>query len=682
MDTPLYQGARPRLTTPQPLDIPDVALKENQQAVQRGAQALDAAIGQFTAIRDFGEDQRVEGLVDGTLADFDEEFTRRAALAPGTEDALYDENGRLHRGHLDNLVQDYSTRIGDIRTGYINSGSALRSETFLQKARQNLAVHAWRSAARRELQTSRQAYTDNLQAALGRSDYATARDINNRARQNQIISQNQYDYEDWKYGQLGRVEQFKTNLKENPAATAAQYEDGLYDDIAPDTRRDLEKVLQLALRQQVRQIPFTEEERKTLEKGGSIQPKFTRQPGDTEQMLQWREAKNNGLLSQHKADIDAAWQEDVYNAPVLKSEAEYRTWKNSLIKTWCDEKTGFGVNPAELTLAADERIATLLSLSSAKDNLDAAEFFQAVDPKDIAPAYHRRWRDKAETWYFTDSGRKEKEGEAYTKYENKARQIRHEAYTAYLLWRKSNPKSTYYEQYSHACALLASSASRMDEDNKVKRDTLMFGYQDSPHGDGTRQKARNALKLQQDNYKIHREKRARSISAAQQTKTAAASPTLPAVMATDIRPLPDSVPGVYLTKADYEKVVEYYGDKPEFIGVLPGAGSQRACCRVPVLGWHDGEGVLLTRGARHGQLGRVGRIDGLEVRFLRTKDSRILPPEERKKLLEKNQRQEPELSLLPPLTGEDGLTDDGLLPLPSDQEAEEAVPVSAAGLPQ
>lgn len=92
------------------------------------------------------------------------------------------------------------------------------------------------------------------------------------------------------------------------------------------------------------------------------------------------------MLHKYKPEIDAAWQEDVYNAPVLKTAAQYNAWKNNLIHTWCDEKTGFDVNPELLSLAAEERIASMLSLSSAQDNLNASEFFQAVDPKDIAPS--------------------------------------------------------------------------------------------------------------------------------------------------------------------------------------------------------------------------------------------------------------------------------------------------------
>ena len=99
MDSPLYQGARASLSQPQPVPVPTLAGEASRQAIQRGAQALDAAIGKFEAIQDFGEDQRIEGLIHQTTSDFDEEFTRRASLAPGTEEALYDENGRLHRGH-------------------------------------------------------------------------------------------------------------------------------------------------------------------------------------------------------------------------------------------------------------------------------------------------------------------------------------------------------------------------------------------------------------------------------------------------------------------------------------------------------------------------------------------------------------------------------------------------------
>lgn len=89
MDVPLYQGARPQLdSTPQPLQTPGINLEANMQAVQRGAQALDAAIGKFKAIQDFGEDQRIEGILNQTNADFEQEFTRRASLAPGSEEGF------------------------------------------------------------------------------------------------------------------------------------------------------------------------------------------------------------------------------------------------------------------------------------------------------------------------------------------------------------------------------------------------------------------------------------------------------------------------------------------------------------------------------------------------------------------------------------------------------------------
>lgn len=681
MDVPLYSGARAQLdSTPQPLQTPGLALQANHHAIQRGAQALDAAIGKFTAIQDFGEDQRIEGLLEKETSDFNEEFTRRANLAPGTEEGLYDENGHLHRGHLDALIKDYSNRIDEIRPGYINGDSRLRADALLQRTKQQLGVRALGKAAEREIQVSRQTYQDNLKIALDRKDYATARNLNQRARQNEVISQNQYEYEDWKFNQLDRIGQFQAGLKNNPLAVAAQYEDGLYDDIEPDARRELEKELQAAVRQQVRQIPFTEEERKVLEKGGVIRPRFERQPGDTEQMVKWREDKDRGLLYLHQKEIDAAWQEDVYNAPVLKTEARYRAWKNNLIRTWCDEKTGFGVNPELLNLAADERIAILTGLDSARDRLDASSFFQTADPADIAPAFAEKWQKAKDTWYWTDSGRKREETETRQEYEEKAAQARSEAYAAYLFWAQNNPKATYYQQYQKACAVLADRASLLDEENEVSGEDLEFKYMNKALGDGAYKMGQDALLKQQELNKKHREKRAEGIAAASKTKEETTSPVLPAVMATDIRPVPDDQPGAYLSREDYEKVVEFYGDAPELAGVLPGRGSQRACCRVPVLGWHEGDGVLLTRGARHGQLGVVGRIDGLEVRFLRGKESKILTPEERKKFTGEKQRKKEEPPLLLPLNSSPGLTDDGLLPEDGD-EPETATPVSDSLLP-
>lgn len=683
MDVPLYNGARPQLdSTPQPLQTPGVNLEANMQAVQRGAQALDAAIGKFKAIQDFGEDQRIEGILGKTAADFEDEFTRRASLAPGSEDGLYDEEGHLHRGHLDALVKDFSNRVDEVRPGYLDPDSRLKAEALLQRTKQQLGIRALGKAAEREIQVSRQTYLDNLKSALDRKDYGAARTLNRRARQNDIISRNQYEYENWKFNQLDRVEQFQEGLKKNPLEVAAAFEDGLYDDIEPDTRRDLEKDLQTALRQQVRQIPFTEEERKLMEGGAAVRPKFDRQPGDTEQMVKWREAKNRGMLHQHRKEIDAAWKEDVYNAPVLKSAGQYNVWKNHLVRTWCDEKVGFGVNPELLALAADERIADLLGFASAKDHLNAAEFFKAVEPADIAPEFFKKWDKAKGTWYWTAAGRKEKEGETKKEYDEKAEKARSEAYAAYLFWAQSNPRASYYDQYQKACSLLADCASRLDEENEVEKDDLAFKYMERDLGNGERKKGLEALEEQRKRNTEYRRKVAEGIAAADKIKEETASPVLPPVMATDILPVPDTQLGAYLSREDYEKVVEFYGDAPELVGVLPGRGSQRACCRVPVLGWHEGEGVLLTRGARHGQLGVVGRIDGLEVRFRRPKGSKILSPEERKKWVEGKRKKKEEPSLLPPLDASASAPPDdyGLLPVEG-ADGETAVPVSESGLP-
>lgn len=683
MDVPLYNGARPQLdSTPQPLQMPGLNLEANMQAAQRGAQALDAAVGKFKAIRDFGEDQRIEGVLGKTVADFEDEFTRRASLAPGSEDGLYDEEGHLHRGHLDALVKDYVNRVDEVRPGYLNPDARMRAGALLQRTKQQFEIRALGKAAEREIQVSRQTYQDNLKIALDRKDYATARVLNRKARKNEVVSQNQYEYEDWKFNQLDRIEQFQTNLKANPLVVAAQFEDGLYDDIEPDARRELERDLQTALRQQVRQIPFTEEERKLMEGGGSVRPKFDRQAGDTEQMVKWREAKNRGMLHQHRREIDAAWKEDVYNAPVLKSAGQYDVWKNHLLRTWCDEKVGFGVNPELLTLAADERIADLMGFASAKDHLNAAEFFKAVEPADIAPEFYKKWDKAKGTWYWTDAGRKEKEESAKKEYNEKAEKARSDAYAAYLFWAQSNPKASYYDQYQKACSLLADCASRLDEENEVEKDDLAFKYMGRDLGDGERKKGLEVLEEQRKRNTQYRKKVAEGIAAADKLKEETASPALPPVMATDIQPVPDAQPGAYLSREDYEKVVEFYGDAPELVGVLPGRGAQRACCRVPVLGWHEGEGVQLTRGARHGQLGIVGRIDGLEVRFRRPKGSKILSAQERRKWVEGKGRKRDDPALLPPLNASASAPPDdyGLLPVEG-EEVETAVPVSESGLP-
>lgn len=656
MNTPLYQGTRPSLdAVPQPPSSPTLATQTNAQAIQRGAATLDATLNRFYDIQDFGESQRVEQHLRDNNAALDTEFDRLAALVPGSEESLYDQDGRLIPARLDSLVSQHARNIDNLRTRYIRPAAQLQSDTLASRIRADLRTRAYGKATQREIHTSRQAYAANLTAALGQHHYDEARDINRRARQNSLITQPEADYNDWQYTQQALIRQYQTAMAQTPLDLAAQVEDGLYDDIDPVQKTALDRQLELALRQTRQQIPLTEQERAIIADGGSVRPQYADLPGDTEDMRTWRQAKRTGTLHQHRAAIDDAWQQDIFNAPVLKTQGEYNQWKHNTVKTYCDPQTGFDADPDAIALAADDRIAHNLGLAGTDDNLDASRFFQAIDPQDISPDMHARWRHKADKWYFTAANRQEHEGSAYDEYIAQSQQIKHDAYKAFLFWRAGNPGKPYYTQYQKACTLLAERASARNEQTAINASNYFDKYSDGDWRDGQKTQDTAALAAQQQAYARRQQEKIASAARARQTAAQTTTPNLPPILATDIENIPDEAPGAYLSKEDYEEIVKRFGDRPLLLGTLPGRGSQRASCRVPVLGWHEGSGTLLTRGARHNQLGKLGPIPALEIRFAKDDNSKNIPSDKIEEHLKTKQRSTPQPSLF-------ATPDDGLLP--------------------
>lgn len=171
----MYTGAHAQLGNGAvPLPIPDIGIQAAQHANQRGAAALDETVNQYFKIRDFGESQKIEGQLRQQTADFDTEFKRRAALAPGSPDSLYDDRGTLLKNQLDNLVTEYTNNIGDLNGNFINPEARLRSDAMRQQVSSDLGIRAYGKATELEIQRTREHFQSNYDLAIRNEDYTGA----------------------------------------------------------------------------------------------------------------------------------------------------------------------------------------------------------------------------------------------------------------------------------------------------------------------------------------------------------------------------------------------------------------------------------------------------------------------------------------------------------------------------
>ncbi len=189
-DQPLYQGARLDIASsiPHPLATPDITSKATAQASANAAAGIDSIINDFIKIKDFGTSQQQENKLRNINSGFEAEANRRMSLAPGHEQSLFDDNGNINANAADDLIHEYTTQINELPGSYINPASAMQAANIRQSVAGNLRSNLYNLAAKKQIQTSRTAFEDNLSLAISQKDYTSA--INNleQAVANGLIS--------------------------------------------------------------------------------------------------------------------------------------------------------------------------------------------------------------------------------------------------------------------------------------------------------------------------------------------------------------------------------------------------------------------------------------------------------------------------------------------------------------
>lgn len=190
-EQPMYSGARTQLGDgASPLAVPNIGIDASQKAIQRGAFALDEAVNQYFKIQDFGEDQRIESEVRGLQTKFDVEFQRRASLAPGSSSqALYDSDGTLRESVLQDLADDFSHQVGELRGGFMLPESRMKSDAMRQRVGDDFINKAYQKAALLGIQRTREAFQEGLEGDMARKDYVSAANRYIQAKEAGLISE-------------------------------------------------------------------------------------------------------------------------------------------------------------------------------------------------------------------------------------------------------------------------------------------------------------------------------------------------------------------------------------------------------------------------------------------------------------------------------------------------------------
>lgn len=180
----VYNGAAPQSAQVQAKQVPYFG-----NIPQNGA-AVDAAIGEVQELgvkigrlHDLGLQQRVTQERERIRSEMEVEMRQAADVAWGSEESLFRKDGSVNSDRYDAIVAKYWGQAEAISPGEFTLGeNAVRYAGEQEAMRNDIALGMKKFTALKTLENTRQAFSDNLELAVGREDWEAARGLVEDAR--------------------------------------------------------------------------------------------------------------------------------------------------------------------------------------------------------------------------------------------------------------------------------------------------------------------------------------------------------------------------------------------------------------------------------------------------------------------------------------------------------------------
>ncbi|MCD8320006.1 hypothetical protein [Akkermansia sp.] len=674
-DESLING--PGVQPPASVNVPvprDVTGDVLRRGVAQVGQNIDGMCREMVETEDSTKQFEQERILMQTQDEVGSEARRRLQLPDGDPDAFFDERGNFSKKALNNFASPYLKRLQGIGSGILNPDLARKMRFKAAVAGDKMLndlFDSGKEVARKKQET---ALNSSLKLAEETNNWGWYGDTVREAVKSGAIDQAQGQLLIIQGRQKELFQEAQRLMREDPSELALQMDEGQWNELNEKNLFKVQDELEHMLRNKAEQQPYTDSELKAIQEGRTVPPKYADLPGDTEKMRVWRQAKREGKLYLYKDDIEAEFRKEIANGPVFDSLAKYETWKKEMVKDWSDEKTGFGLTPDEVELACDHHIANMMSAGSG-NSFNAAKLFDDLGYQQVVPLFYEKWRKKADDWYLTSNRRTLAEGAAVSEMEAAMERVKSNALKAYLSWERDHENKSRDEKFMKASELLAMFANnektsfdnKTFEANRIKKEAIygaVYGNIDKYSNDS----GKAALDEQKRIHQEYRKERAESAKKAARQRTVDQAKFMP-VEVDGVINVSEREPGIYLDRKTFEQVVKAHGDAPVVLATIPERGSRRAAAKLPVLGWHEGVGTMLTSGARVRLLGRIRNVHSLHLKFLQNPESKTLEDSKMKEFTEKKKRKLRDADVPP--------DDFGIIP---DNEVETAQPVSGAYL--
>lgn len=654
------------VNVPVPRDVTGDVLR---RGVAQVGQNIDGMCREMVETEDSTKQFEQERILMQTQDEVGSEARRRLQLPDGDPDAFFDERGNFSEKALKNFASPYLKRLQGIGSGILNPDLARKMRFKAAVAGDKMLndlFDSGKEVARKKQET---ALNSSLKLAEETNNWGWYGDTVREAVKSKAIDQAQGQLLIIQGRQKELFQEAQRLMREDPSELALQMDEGQWNELNEKNLFKVQDELEHMLRNKAEQQPYTDSELKAIQEGRTVPPKYADLPGDTEKMHVWRQAKREGKLYLYEDDIEAEFRKEITNGPVFDSLAKYETWKKEMVKDWSDEKTGFGLTPDEVELACDHHIANMMSAGSS-ESFNVSKLFADLDQWSVVPAFSLKHEDAKNAYFY----RTMKEKAAMDEMNSAMERVKNKAFRIYIAWEQKNKKASREEKFMKATDLI----SKMSEEekvsingdviqNKADRKAIyerVFGKMDDYFSDP----CKGVLDEQKRIHQEYRKERAESAKKVARQRTVDQAKFMP-VEVDGVINVSEREPGIYLDRKTFEQVVKAHGDAPVVLATIPERGSRRAAAKLPVLGWHEGVGTMLTSGARVRLLGRIRNVHSLHLKFLQNPESKTLEDSKMKEFTEKKKRKLRDADVPP--------DDFGIIP---DNEVETAQPVSGAYL--
>ena len=174
-EIPLYGGPSLQAAKANPATAARAANGDQGQmlggAIHKAEEGLQGSAEAFSRISDFGEMQRQEVELRRIRDESDAEFSKLLSYAPGTKDSVFDKDGSIIKGRLDDLAYKFGQRIESLGGTFFSPENAIKARGVMESVKASLPERYWGLAAKHQLGVARQTFETSLKLAEEKGDW-------------------------------------------------------------------------------------------------------------------------------------------------------------------------------------------------------------------------------------------------------------------------------------------------------------------------------------------------------------------------------------------------------------------------------------------------------------------------------------------------------------------------------